>query len=104
MGECQECGQEIAFRRDLRSGRVTIIEAGSDVPHRHPVPVKVEIDAEGLADGIALALDSLMERRREQRASYAQKTAPEPTSGDSGPSEDQAIIGTPVGRADDGDS
>jgi hypothetical protein len=71
---------------------------------RPAAPPPVPVDAEELARGIALALDSLMQRRREQRDAYTQKTAPEPASGDSQPASDQVIIGTPVGRADDGDS
>lgn len=51
-----------------------------------PEPVRVEIDAEALTLGIAGALDVLMQRRREQRATYAPSTAPEPTSGDPAPS------------------
>jgi hypothetical protein len=52
---------------------------------RPAVPPPVPVDAEELAHGIALALDSLMQRRREQRDAYTPKTAPEPTRSDSQP-------------------
>lgn len=44
IGPCPTCQVDVAFRRDLASGRVDVIGAGSDVPHVHPAPLVVEWD------------------------------------------------------------
>lgn len=85
---CPDCERDVAFSRNLASGRVTVLEEGSDARHLHPLPVRVEIDEEGLAAGIAGALDSLMQRRREQRATVKVSAAPEPASDERGPPTD----------------
>jgi hypothetical protein len=62
-----------------------------------PEPIRVEIDAERLAAGIALALDQLMERRRQQ--GRESRPEPAPTTQASEP----AIRGVTVARVGDGD-
>jgi hypothetical protein len=60
-----------------------------ETPHSHqpPVePVRVAIDEERLAAGIAIALDQLMQRRREERtASKPTEAQPAPRNGEGVP-------------------
>lgn len=59
---------------------------------RPAAPPPVPVDAEELAHGIALALDSLMQRRREQRDAYAPKAAPEPARDERSPAGGTSIL------------
>lgn len=96
VGPCPACGDDVAFSRDLASGRVTVLEAGSDARHAHSAPVRVELDGQELAQGIAGALYGLMRERAAQRTSRSRPVAPEPTSGDAeapAPPADSDILG-----------
>lgn len=94
VGPCPDagCGRDVAFSRNLASGRVTVLEEGSDERHVHPLPIRVEIDQASLAEGIAGAIDGLMERRREERAARRENAAPEATSADREPTDDLPSI------------
>lgn len=78
VGPCPTCGEDVAFSRNLASGRVTVLEAGSDRRHVDPAPVRVELDGQELAEGIAGALYGLMRDRADQRATRRDRAAPEP--------------------------
>lgn len=64
-GHCPEagCGEEVMRRLDLSSGRVTTLEAGSDLPHTHTAPIRVELDP----DAIAYAIVSASRMARQER-------------------------------------
>lgn len=64
-------------RLDLQTGRVTILEEGSDELHGHPQPVRVEMDPEGLA--LAIVLAARMARQGQP------SRPPRRPAGDSGP-------------------
>jgi hypothetical protein len=59
-GACQALSGGLDRRQRYRASRELSPETAS--------PARVEIDMEGLAGGIALALDRLMERKRQERA------------------------------------
>ena len=86
IGPCPTCGEDVAFSRNLASGRVTVLEAGSDRRHVDPAPVRVELDGQELADGIAGGLHGLMRDRAASRATRARPVAPEASRDDARPS------------------
>lgn len=68
-GVCPEpgCRAEIMRCMDLSSGRATVLEAGSDQPHRHSAPIRVELDPEQLASAIVSASRAARQAREPQQ-------------------------------------
>lgn len=66
-GRCAEdgCREPVMNRLDLSSGRISVIEEGSDDRHAHPAPLRVEIDERGLAEAIVTAARSSRQERRQ---------------------------------------
>jgi hypothetical protein len=101
-GGCHELPRPLPKRE-----RVRIANQDREQP---AAPVRVQFDADDLAEAIVKAELYLAERRQERAAAAhapqgtrAPSVAPEPVNGQHEPASDQAIIGTPVGKADDGD-
>lgn len=74
-----------------------------ETPHSHqpPVePVRVDIDETKLAAGIAIALDQLMQRRREERAAHTPSNSveakPSARQGERAPSQPESRQPSPV--------
>lgn len=67
-GVCPEagCRADIMRRLDLSSGRADILEAGSDQPHTHAAPIRVELDPEQLAAAIVSASRAARQERQPQ--------------------------------------
>jgi hypothetical protein len=74
-GRCADdgCGVEVCNRLDVLSGRSEALDAGTDLPHRHLPPVRVELDEERLAAAIVAASRAT---RAERRATSTQ-TSPD---------------------------
>lgn len=77
IGTCPECSQDVAFSRDLASGRVTVLEAGSDARHLHPAPLVVTvepaIDEGALASAFVRAARAARAERRAASAPPARQ-------------------------------
>jgi hypothetical protein len=98
---CVECGAETMRRLDLTDGTVTTIEAGSDQPHRHAAPIRVELDPETLASAIVSASRAARQERQQQQE---QPSGPVLVASDPPmPRDDRGVIeGVPIVRPDDG--
>lgn len=77
LGEC------VAFPVHRQPKRLRVALTRQDRPEPAPEPVRVELDESRLAAGIAMALDALMQRRREERARPNGATAEGPPANDS---------------------
>ena len=75
-GHCPEagCGAEVMRRLDLSNGRVTTLEAGSDLPHHHAPPIRVELDPETLASAIVSASRAARQERQPTPVTPEQQT------------------------------
>ena len=75
-GHCPEagCGAEVMRRLDLSNGRVTTLEAGSDLPHQHGAPIRVELDPETLASAIVSASRAARQERQHTPVTPEQQT------------------------------
>lgn len=72
-----ECGAEVTHRRNNKTGRVAILEPGTDDQHQHAPPVRVSLDEDAMAAAFGRAiLATRPERRQEQRPQQAQPVAP----------------------------
>ncbi len=102
-GHCPEagCGAEIMRRLDLSNGRVTTLEAGSDLPHQHGAPIRVELDPETLASAL---LSGFRAARQERQQQTEQPSGPVLVQQEAPTSRDArgGIVGVPVVRPDDG--
>ena len=74
----------VAFADQRQPRRLRVALTRQDRPEPAPEPVRVELDESRLAAGIALALDGLMQRRREER--QERPPAPSPASNANGSS------------------
>ena len=93
------CRSEVMRVLDLRDGTVRMLEAGGDQEHRHAAPIRVELDAQQLADAIVTASRAARQDRQQEAAPATVATAPQPPK----PRDDLGLIsGVPVVRADDG--
>lgn len=101
-GRCADCGAEIMRCLDLGSGKVSTVEAGSDQPHTHAAPIRVELDPDMLAQAIVNASRAARQERQQQQEQpsgpvlVADREPPMPRD-DRG-----VILGVTVVRPDDG--
>ena len=80
-GVCPQagCGAEVMRFLDLSNGRLTTVEAGSDQPHTHAAPIRVELDPDALATAIVTASRAARQERQQEQPSRPVLVAdPEP--------------------------
>lgn len=69
-GVCPDAGCRVEIMRclDLTSGKVSVLEAGSDEPHTHAAPIRVDLDPDQLAEAIVSASRAARQERKQEIA------------------------------------
>lgn len=98
------CGRRVYGAIERKTMRRWLIDEETGEEHRCPPAIRVEMDEERLAEGIAGALHGLMRQRASQRATRPASVAPEPRRAQQQPPDpDGALAAVTVWTSDDRD-